>query len=64
MNKFEDGPRLYRCARGGGWNNQPRNARASLRLWLEPRGRSENFGLRLVGVDTETPQASRPGSSL
>ncbi|MGE0822243.1 MAG: SUMF1/EgtB/PvdO family nonheme iron enzyme [Candidatus Binatia bacterium] len=35
-----------RSLRGGSWNNQPQNARASNRNRNEPGNRNDNIGLR------------------
>lgn len=45
---MSDGNRQWRVLRGGCWDSDPRDARAPLRLWIEPSIRNYGIGFRIA----------------
>ena len=50
-----------RVVRGGSWNNNQNNARASYRNNNNPNNRNNNIGFRVVGVVHSPPSLLWPG---
>ena len=46
----------HRVLRGGSWNNNGRNAAASIRNRNEPQNRNENIGLRVSPSSSRRPE--------